>query len=136
MKPTTQKFFAELSKKRPEKYNFMLRESEFDSVSSSFRQYRSDLDYILKNSLPDLQYTVQEMKDSRDNAYTGLQENLETLQSIAAEYEYKANELGFDVEDVPDYGLIGTQIFEVEEQIELSNSLNEEIVAIDSAIRI
>ena len=25
MKPTTQKFFAELSKKRPEKYNFMLR---------------------------------------------------------------------------------------------------------------
>ena len=136
MKPTTKKFFAELEKLKSNKYNFMLRESEFDNATSEFMGYRLDLDVIVTNNLPDLQRDIQNIKDKRDNAYTGLQENLETLQDIAAEYEYKANEKGFDVEDVPEYGLIGTKIFEVEEQIELSNSLNEEIVAIDSAIRI
>tara|TARA_R110001583_G_scaffold40461_2_gene129244 strand:- start:9691 stop:10092 length:402 start_codon:yes stop_codon:yes gene_type:complete len=118
------------------KHNFMLRESDFDNATSEFMAYRLDLDVIVTNNLPDLQRDIHNIKDKRDNAYTGLKENLETLQDIAAEYERKADEIGFNVEDVPEYGLIGTKIFEVEEQIELSNSLNEEIVAINSAIRI
>ena len=118
------------------KHNFMLRESDFDNATSEFMAYRLDLDVIVTNNLPDLQRDIHNIKDKRDNAYTGLKENLETLQDIAAEYERKADEIGFNVEDVPEYGLIGTKIFEVEEQIELSSSLNEEIVAINSAIRI
>ena len=118
------------------KHNFMLRESDFDNATSEFMAYRLDLDVIVTNNLPDLQRDIQNIKDKRDNAYTGLKENLETLQDIAAEYERKADEIGFNVEDLPEYGLIGTKIFEVEEQIELSNRLWDEIRAIDSAIRI
>ena len=131
-----QKFFKEVSKFKSQKFDFMLRESEFDNATSEFMGYRLDLDVIVTNNLPDLQQQVQKMMDKRDNAYSGLKENLKTLQDIAAEYEYKANETGFDVNDVPEYGLIGTKIFEVEEQIELSNRLWDEIRAIDSAIRI
>ena len=56
---TQERIYAQLSKNSKKKFskqkvNLMIRESEIDEASSSFRNERGNLDFILKNELPEI----------------------------------------------------------------------------------
>jgi chaperonin cofactor prefoldin len=136
MKPTTQKFLAELEKLKSKKHEFELRESEVDTAISDFMTYRQEIDFIIKNKLPDLQALVYDMGDTLDSAMSGLTTTIETFKSVQEDYRQKADELGLDVEIIPEYGYIDTRIFESEQQLELAVRTKDEIIAINNAIRI
>ena len=136
MKTDQEKFFIELKKLKSKKYEFELRANEVDTAIDDFMTYRQEIDFLVKNKLPDLQAVVYDMGDTLDSAISGLTTTIETFKSVQEDYRQKADELGLDVEIIPEYGYIDTRIFESEQQLELAVRTKDEIIAINSKIRI
>jgi predicted ribosome quality control (RQC) complex YloA/Tae2 family protein len=119
MKTTKEKFFVTLKKLKSKKHEFALRESEVDSAIDDFMTSRLDIDFIKTDKIPDLFEQYYNLKTKLEAAIDGLNKSIETFKSVQEDYKQKADELGLDVEIIPEYGYIDTRIFESEEQIDL-----------------
>jgi archaellum component FlaC len=125
---TQERIYAQLSKNSKKKFskqkvNLMIRESEIDEASSSFRNERGNLDFILKNELPEIINKLDNFSATIENSIDELNRLIDLYKDIQSEYENKASELGIDPNDIVDYRFLDTSIFEAEEQIEIANNL-------------
>ena len=125
---TQERIYAQLYKNSKKKFskqkvNLMIRESEIDEASSSFRNERGNLDFILKNELPEIINKLDNFSATIENSIDELNRLIDLYKDIQSEYENKASELGIDPNDIVDYRFLDTSIFEAEEQIEIANNL-------------
>ena len=125
---TQERIYAQLSKNSKKKFskqkvNLMIRESEIDEASSSFRNERGNLDFILKSELPEIINKLDNFSATIENSIDELNRLIDLYKDIQSEYENKASELGIDPNDIVDYRFLDTSIFEAEEQIEIANNL-------------
>jgi len=122
------RIFSQLSKTSKKKLSkqrvkLMIRESEIDEASSSFRNERGNLDFILKNELPEIKNKLDNFNASIEFSIDELNRVIDLYKDIQSEYQSKASELGIDPNDIVDYRYLDTSIFEAEEQIEIANNL-------------
>ncbi len=131
MKNNIEKVYGKLPKKKlglkKHKIDLMIRENEIDAATETFRNERGELDFILKNKLPDVLNELRDFISTIDNSETELNNIIDIYKDVMSEYESKANELGVDVGAIPEYNFIDTRIFEAEQQLEIASELRESI---------
>ena len=131
MKSNIEKVYSKLPQKkhnfRKHKVDLMIRENEVDKASEIFRNERGELDFILKNKLPEIINQLNDFKSVVENSENELNNIIDLYKDVKSDYESKANELGIDPEEIVDYRFLDTRIFEAEQQLEIASELRDSI---------
>ena len=94
MKPTTKKFFAELSKQRPSKINLALAQ-DLGLKAEEVSTYANNVSISIE--------TLREVKNSLEVDLGDLTANLYDLKDLLTDAEQVSSEIGVDVNDIPNY---------------------------------
>ena len=124
------KVFSKLFKPKTalaKKVNLAYRESELDEASADFRNERGELDFILKNKLPEVINTLNDFVSIIDNAESELNRLIDLYNDVRKYYEDGASDLGIDPETIVQYRSLDTDIFTANEQLEIASQLKADI---------
>lgn len=114
---------TELSKKTELAY----REQENDDAFGEFQSYRGELDFILKNQLPDAIRELEGFLPVIEEQEAGLNRLIDLYKDTESYYEKAADELGIDPNNIDAYILLSNNIFKAEEQLEIANDLKSQL---------
>jgi len=114
---------TELSKKTELAY----REQENDDAFGEFQSYRGELDFILKNKLPDAIRVLEGFLPVIEEQEAGLNRLIDLYKDTESYYEKAADELGIDPNNIDAYVLLSNNIFRAEEQLEIANDLKSQL---------
>ena len=109
------------------KVDLAFRESELDEAGADFRNERGELDFILKNKLPDVINTLNDFVSIIDNAESELNRLIDLYNDVRKYYEDGASDLGIDPETIVQYRSLDTDIFAAKEQLEIASQLRTDI---------
>ena len=124
------KVFSKLFKPKTalaKKVNLAYRESELDEASADFRNERGELDFILKNKLPEVINTLNDFVSIIDNAESELNRLIDLYNDVRKYYEDASSDLGIDPETIVQYRSLDTDIFTANEQLEIASQLRADI---------
>ena len=124
------KVFSKLFKDKTalsKKVNLAYRESELDEASADFRNERGELDFILKNKLPEVINTLNDFVSIIDNAESELNRLIDLYNDVRKYYEDASSDLGIDPETIVQYRSLDTDIFTANEQLEIASQLKADI---------
>ena len=124
------KVFSKLFKPKTalsKKVDLAYRESELDEASADFRNERGELDFILKNKLPEVIDTLNDFVLIIDNAESELNRLIDLYNDVRKYYEDASSELGIDPETIVHYRSLDTDIFTAKEQLEIASQLTADI---------
>tara|TARA_R110000824_G_scaffold215917_1_gene402449 strand:- start:873 stop:1277 length:405 start_codon:yes stop_codon:yes gene_type:complete len=124
------KVFSKLFKPKTalaKKVNLAYRESELDEASADFRNERGELDFILKNKLPEVINTLNDFVSIIDNAESELNRLIDLYNDVRKYYEDASSDLGIDPETIVQYRSLDTDIFTANEQLEIASQLKADI---------
>ena len=114
---------TELSKKTELAY----REQEIDDAFGEFQSYRGELDFILKNLLPDAIRELEGFLPVIEEQEAGLNRLIDLYKDAETYYENAADELGIDPNNIDAYLLLSTDISKAEDQLEIANDLRSQL---------
>jgi len=114
---------TELSKKTELAY----REQEIDDAFGEFQSYRGELDFILKNKLPDAIRVLEGFLPVIEEQEAGLNRLIDLYKDAESYYENAADELGVDPNNIDAYSLLSTDISQAEDQLEIVNDLRSQL---------
>ena len=114
---------TELSKKTELAY----REQENDDAFGEFQSYRGELDFILKNLLPDAIRELEGFLPVIEEQEAGLNRLIDLYKDTESYYEKAADELGIEPRSIDAYILLSNNIFQAEEQLEIVNDLKSQL---------
>ena len=114
---------TELSKKTELAY----REQEIDDAFGEFQSYRGELDFILKNLLPDAIRKLEGFLPVIEEQEAGLNRLIDLYKDAETYYENAADELGIDPNNIDAYLLLSTDISKAEDQLEIANDLRSQL---------
>jgi len=114
---------TELSKKTELAY----REQEIDDAFGEFQSYRGELDFILKNLLPDAIRELEGFLPVIEEQEAGLNRLIDLYKDAETYYENAADELGIDPNNIDAYILLSTNISQAEDQLEIANDLRSQL---------
>ena len=114
---------TELSKKTELAY----REQEIDDAFGEFQSYRGELDFILKNLLPDAIRELEGFLPVIEEQEAGLNRLIDLYKDAESYYENAADELGIDPNNIDAYILLSTNISQAEDQLEIANDLRSQL---------
>ena len=109
------------------KVDLAFRESELDEAGADFRNERGELDFILKNKLPEVINTLNDFVSIIDNAESELNRLIDLYNDVRKYYEDGASDLGIDPETIVQYRSLDTDIFTANEQLEIASQLKADI---------
>ena len=113
--------------KLSKKVELAYREQENDDASGEFQSYRGELDFILKNKLPDAIRILEEFLPVIEEQEAGLYRLIDLYKDTESYYEKAADELGIEPRSIDAYMLLSTDIFRAEEQLEIVNDLKSQL---------
>lgn len=113
--------------KLSKKIDLAFRESELDEAGADFRNERGELDFILKNKLPDVINKLNDFVSIIDNAESELNRLIDLYNDVRKYYEDGASDLGIDPETIVQYRSLDTDIFVAKEQLEIARQLRTDI---------
>tara|TARA_R100000541_G_scaffold5208_2_gene12674 strand:- start:5969 stop:6373 length:405 start_codon:yes stop_codon:yes gene_type:complete len=113
--------------KLSKKVNLAYRESELDSAFTEFQNERGELDFILKNKLPDVINELKDFISIIDNSESELNRLIELYNDARKYYEDASSELGIDPESIVNYRNLDTDVFKAEEQLQIASQLRSDI---------
>ena len=119
--------FLDKMYKTPKKVELAYRDQELDDAFSEFQAYRGELDYILKNKLPDAIRELEKFMPIIEEQEAGLNRLIDLYKDAESYYEDKANELGIDPNNIDAYILLSTNISKAEGQLDIANDLRSEL---------
>lgn len=114
---------TELSKKTELAY----REQEINDAFGEFQSYRGELDFILKNKLPDAIRVLEGFLPVIEEQEAGLNRLIDLYKDAESYYENAADELGVDPNNIDAYSLLSTDISQAEDQLEIVNDLRSQL---------
>ena len=114
---------TELSKKTELAY----REQEIDDAFGEFQSYRGELDFILKNKLPDAIRVLEGFLPVIEEQEAGLNRLIDLYKDAESYYENAADELGVDPNNIDAYSFLSTDISQAEDQLEIVNDLRSQL---------
>jgi len=114
---------TELSKKTELAY----REQEIDDAFGEFQSYRGELDFILKNLLPDAIRELEGFLPVIEEQEAGLNRLIDLYKDAETYYENAADELGINPNNIDAYILLSTNISKAEDQLEIANDLRSQL---------
>ena len=127
---TQKRVFSKLFKPKTalsKKVDLAFRESELDEASADFRNERGELDFILKNKLPDVINTLNDFISIIDNAESEFNRLIDLYNDVRKYYEDASSDLGIDPETIVQYRSLDTDIFVAKEQLEIASQLRTDI---------
>ena len=127
---TEKRVFNKLFKpktKLSKKVALAYRESELDKASTDFRSQRGELDFILKNKLPDVINELKDFMSIIDNAESELNRLIDLYNDARKYYEDASSDLGIDPETIEAYTNLDEDIFVAEQQLEIASQLITDI---------
>ena len=113
--------------KLSKKVELAYREQENDDASGEFRSYRGELDFILKNKLPDAIRILEGFLPVIEEQEAGLYRLIDLYKDTESYYEKAADELGIEPRSIDAYILLSNNIFQAEEQLEIVNDLKSQL---------
>tara|TARA_R110000737_G_scaffold320401_1_gene331939 strand:- start:151 stop:561 length:411 start_codon:yes stop_codon:yes gene_type:complete len=113
--------------KLSKKVELAYREQENDDASGEFQSYRGELDFILKNKLPDAIRILEGFLPVIEEQEAGLYRLIDLYKDTESYYEKAADELGIEPRSIDAYMLLSTDIFRAEEQLEIVNDLKSQL---------
>jgi len=113
--------------KLSKKVDLAFRESELDEAGADFRNERGELDFILKNKLPDVINTLNDFISIIDNAESEFNRLIDLYNDVRKYYEDASSDLGIDPETIVQYRSLDTDIFVAKEQLEIASQLRTDI---------